>query len=156
MNINKQLANHIRDVHFGGNWTCSNLKDQLSEVTWEEAIAELNSFNSIVKLLFHINYFIDAVAHVLEGNELNAHDKSSFDPPAIQSQADWDKLKDKSWNDAERLASLIELLPDAKLNDYFTDVKYGNYFRNLLGIIEHSHYHFGQISILKKIIREGI
>ena len=154
MNLNHQLAAHLRDVHFGGNWTCSNLKDQLSEVTWEEAIAEVSSFNSMAKLVFHINYFVAAVAEVLEGNGLKAHDKFSFDLPPIQSQSDWDNLRNKSWSDAERLAKLIEASPDGSLNDYFTDVKYRNYFRNLMGIIEHSHYHLGQISILKKIIQK--
>ena len=33
--------------------------------------------------------------------------------------------------------------------------KYGNYFRNLTGIIEHLHYHLGQIVLIKKLIAEG-
>jgi len=30
--------------------------------------------------------------------------------------------------------------------------KYGNYFRNIVGVIEHIHYHLGQIVLIKKIL----
>ncbi|HAI83731.1 MAG TPA: DUF1572 domain-containing protein, partial [Chitinophagaceae bacterium] len=29
----------------------------------------------------------------------------------------------------------------------------GTYYRNILGLIEHTHYHLGQIALIKKIIR---
>jgi hypothetical protein len=45
-------------------------------------------------------------------------------------------------------------MPDAKLTEYFSEEKYGNWYRNLHGIIEHAHYHLGQIVLLKKLIRE--
>ncbi len=56
--------------------------------------------------------------------------------------------------DAESFAIQIETLDEAKLFEDFADPKYGNYYRNLHGIIEHTHYHLGQISLIKKIIRE--
>jgi hypothetical protein len=73
MTITAQLAKNLRDVHFGGNWTWSNLKEQLA---------------------------------------------------------------------------------DSILSEDFTDKKYGSYYRNIIDIIEHMHYHLGQIAILKKIIRQ--
>jgi len=45
-------------------------------------------------------------------------------------------------------------MPDEKLAEGFVDEKYGNYFRNIHAMIEHSYYHLGQIVILKKIILE--
>ena len=38
MSHSKAIADHIRQVHFGGNWTWSNVKDQLSDVGMEEAL----------------------------------------------------------------------------------------------------------------------
>ena len=70
----------------------------------------------------------------------------------FQSQEDWNKLLDKTWSDAETFASLIEQLPEAKLGETFIDEKYGTYYRNLHGIIEHIHYHLGQIVLIKKIL----
>jgi hypothetical protein len=34
----------------------------------------------------------------------------------------------------------------------FSQKKYGTYYRNLMGVIEHSHYHLGQISLIRKML----
>ncbi len=152
MNLTEQIAKHLRDVHFGGNWTVSNLKDNLADVTWQQATTHVHSFNTIAALVYHMNYFVVVAAKVLQGGPLDAHDKFSFDLPPIQSQEDWGKLLDKTWSDAETFAKLIEQLPGSKLNEPFSDNKYGSYFRNISGIIEHIHYHLGQIVIIKKLV----
>jgi hypothetical protein len=155
MNTPTQIAKHLRDVHFGGNWTVSSLKDHLTDVTWQQAITKVYSFNTIATLVFHINYFIDAVIPVLQGGPLDAKDKYSFDHPPIQSQEDWENMLNKTWTSAENLARLIEQLPESKLWEDFVDNKYGNYYRNLHGITEHTHYHLGQIVLIKKIIQQA-
>ena len=58
----------------------------------------------------------------------------------------------KTWSDAENFAKRIEQLPEHTFEKDFLDKKYGSYYRNLHGIIEHSHYHLGQIVLIKKII----
>lgn len=151
MTTPQQLAKHFRDVHFGGNWTCVNLKDTLNGVTWQQATTRVNDCNSIAVLVFHIHYYIEAVLKVLQGGELIAHDKYSFDCPPINSQAQWNNMLNKVWTDAEAFAALVEQLPESKLWEYFSEEKYGTYYRNIQGIIEHTHYHLGQISLLKKI-----
>jgi len=153
MNISGQIAKQFREVHFGGNWTAVNLKETLSDVTWQEAIQKVNSFNTIAVLVYHINYYVSAVFKVLQGEPLNASDKYSFSLEPILSQEDWERLLLKTWREAEVFASLIEQLPDEKLSDDLYENKYGNYYRNLTGIIEHTHYHLGQIVLLKKMIR---
>ena len=154
MNLTTQIASHLREVHFGENWTSSNLKENLADVTWQQAITKVYSFNTIATLVYHINYFIAAVLNVLQGNPLDAHDKYSFDHPPIQSGEDWKRLLDKMWSDAEDLARLIEQFPEDKLEEIFVDEKYGTYFRNFHGIIEHAHYHLGQIVLIKKLLAE--
>ena len=149
-----QIAKHIRDLHFGGNWTSSNLKDTLTGVTWQQAISQVYTLNTIATLVFHVNYFVEAVIPVLQGGTLNAHDKFSFDHPPINSEADWQKLVSKALNDAEKFAALVENLPESRLWENFTEEKYGNYYRNFLGIIEHTHYHLGQIALVKKLLME--
>lgn len=153
MNRTKQISTHFSEFHFGGNWTDSNLQDILKDITWQEATAKVYSLNSIAALVFHMNYFVDGVIKVLEGEPLSIHDKYSFDLPPISSKEDWEKLQDKTFTDAEKFAGLINELPESKLWEDFSEEKYGNYYRNLHGIIEHSHYHLGQIVILKKLIR---
>jgi hypothetical protein len=152
MNLTAQIAKHFREIHFGGNWTSVNLKDNLAGVTWQQATTQVYSFNTIAALVFHMNYFVSAALKVLQGNELDAHDKFSFDLPPIRSQEDWQDLLDKTFTDAEKFASLVEQLPKGKLWEDFTDKKYGNYYNNIHGIIEHNHYHLGQIVLIKKIL----
>ncbi|MES1181842.1 MAG: DUF1572 domain-containing protein [Flavobacterium sp.] len=156
MNASAQLAKHLREVHFGGNWTWSNLTDNLADVSWTEANTKVYSFNTIAALTYHVNYFVLAIIKVLEGRVLDSKDKFSFDHPPIESQDDWEKLRDKSLSDAEHLALLIEQLPEQKLWEEFVESKYGNYYRNILGLIEHTHYHLGQIALIKKIVRERV
>lgn len=155
MSLSAQLARHLREVHFGGNWTSSNLKDNLANVSWQQATTKVGSLNSIAALVYHMNYFVKAVLNVMQGKPLDAHDKYSFDLPPIQSKEDWDSLLAKTWADAENLAILIEQMPESRLWDDFADAKYGNYYRNLQGIIEHCHYHLGQVVVVKKLIAAG-
>lgn len=155
MNLTGQIAKQIREIHFGGNWTYSNLKDNLRDVTWQQATTQVYSFNTIAALVYHSNYFISAILNVLQGELLDAHDKYSFNLPPILCNEDWENLLNKTWTDAESFASLVEQLPERKLWETFSEEKYGNYYRNIHGIIEHTHYHLGQIVMIKKILLQA-
>jgi hypothetical protein len=155
MNLSQQTAKHFRDVHFGGNWTSVNLKDTLADISWQQAVTKVDDFNTIAALVYHMNYYVSAVLKVLQGQPLSASDKFSFDLPPIQNEADWENLLHKTWTDAENFASLLELLPESCFGEIFTDEKYGTYYRNMHGIIEHIHYHLGQIVIIKKLLSTG-
>lgn len=153
MDLTEQVAKHFREVFFGGNWTSSNLKDQLADVSWQEAITQVYELNTIAMLTYHISYYVSGVLHVLRGGELEIRDKYSYDLPPIHKQEDWEALLSKMWGDVELFAEEVEKIPDNRLGEYFTDEKYGLYFRNLIGIIEHTHYHLGQIVVIKKVLR---
>lgn len=152
MQTSSQIAKHFKEVYFGGNWTCSNLKDNVSDLSWTQATTKISSLNTIATLVYHINYYVNAVANVLEGKKLEAKDEFSFEHPPINSQKDWEAFLEKVWDDGNRFTSLIEKLPDEILWSHFVDEKYGIYFRNLQGIIEHAHYHLGQLALLKKMV----
>jgi hypothetical protein len=51
MNIPQQIAKHFREIHFGGNWTSSNLKEHVSDLTWQQATTKVYSCNTIVALV---------------------------------------------------------------------------------------------------------
>lgn len=153
MKLTTQIANQFEELHLNGNWVARNLKTQLSDVTWEEATTQVGSLNTIAILAFHINYYVAGVSQVLEGGSLDIRDKYSFDMPAINSEHDWQQMLSKLWRDAQKFADLVANMPDDKLSDYFVDEKYGNYYRNLQVIIEHSYYHMGQIALIKKLVK---
>jgi uncharacterized damage-inducible protein DinB len=150
--VTQQIAKHLRDVHFGGNWTTVNLRDSVSKLSWQQATARVAAFNTIATLVYHATYYVTAILRVLEGGPLNAKDEWSFKHPPISSQQDWDNMLAAAWENAEKAAQLIEQMPDEKLNAFFTDQKYGTYYRNLQGMIEHMHYHLGQITLIKQLL----
>jgi len=155
MNVAEQIAKQLRAVYFGGNWTGVNVKDTLKNVTWEQATTKVYSFNTIATLVFHTSYYINTVTKVLHGEPLNSKDEESFIHAPILSQQEWENLLNKTYADVESFATLIEQLPENKLWETFVAEKYGNYYRNLTGIIEHSHYHLGQIVLIKKMVEQG-
>lgn len=150
----KQIAKHFRELYTGGNWTFTNVKDTLLEISWQDATTKVYSFNTIAALVFHMNYFVEAALQVLQGKALDAHDKFSFDVPPILSKEDWEHLVNNTLSNAETFANLLEQMSDNKMWEVFEDEKYGSYYRNMHGIIEHSHYHLGQIVIIKNLIKE--
>lgn len=156
MTFAQQTAKQFRDLLCGGNWTGVNLKDTLAGIDWQQATKKVHSFNTIAVLLFHINYYIEIVIKVLEGGPLEGSDKLSFNIAPITSQQDWENLLDKFWKEAETFASLTEKLTDEEMMGDFAGGKYGNYYRNISGVIQHTHYHLGQISLIKKLLSESI
>ncbi|MBS0028063.1 DUF1572 domain-containing protein [Chitinophaga sp. 22321] len=152
MNSTQLLSKHFRDVHFGGNWTSVNLKDTLAGVNRQQATTKVHDLNTIAVLVFHINYYVAAILKVFQGHALDAHDKFSFDLPAIATEEEWQALVDKTLTEATQLAVAIENLAEEKLVQDFADPKYGSYYRNILGVTEHTHYHLGQIAIIKKMV----
>ncbi|MCT2563295.1 DUF1572 domain-containing protein [Chryseobacterium herbae] len=153
MSSASQLAKRFREVLLDGLWIANtNFKDQLSEVTWEQAVTKVDSLNTIAMLTYHIHYYIAGVVNVLEGGDLEIKDQFSFDLPPIKSEEQWKYLLNRLWTDSEKFASLVEQIPDDKLDEVFVDEKYGTYRRNIEGMIEHSYYHLGQITLIKKML----
>jgi hypothetical protein len=152
MHLTAQIAKQFREVYFGGNWTAVSLKENLTDLNWQQATTKVYSFNTVASLLYHMNYYVRQVLKVLAGEPLDASDKYSFDHPPILSKDDWEKLLDSIWTDAENFARQVEQLPEQKLWENFADGKYGNYYRNIQGVNEHVHYHLGQIVLIKKLL----
>ena len=46
------------------------------------------------------------------------------------------------------------MLRFVRAKEFFHE-KYGNYYRNLHGVIEHAHYHLGQIALIKKMFQNS-
>jgi hypothetical protein len=155
MKLTMQISSQFKEVYFGGNWTSVNLKETLAGIDWHQANRKVYSFNTIAALVYHTNYYVSAVLKVFKGEPLIAHDKFSFDCPPIESKEDWNKLLRKSFEDARNLGTLLEKLPETRLWEIFEEEKYGNYYRNIHGIIEHTHYHLGQIVLIKKLLSQA-
>jgi len=155
MEIAQDLAKRFREVFLNGDWIANtNLKETLKDISLEQATQTIGAHNSIALLSFHINYYVEGVLQVLNGGTLDIKDKFSFDMPDLTNESEWYQLKESLFKNAEQFAQGIENLTAEQMDGPFVRPAYGSYRRNIEGIIEHAYYHFGQISILKKMIPE--
>ncbi len=156
MTRNLSISNRLREVLLNGRWIANtNYKDQIISISWEQSIQKIASLNTIAALTFHINYYLAGLSKVFDGGPLDIQDKFSFDLAPIESKADWDKLVNEFISNAEKFSNQVEQLSDEKFDEGFVDEKYGTYLRNIEGVIEHSYYHLGQISLIKKMLLEN-
>ena len=153
MTRNLFIASRLREVLLNGKWIANtNFKEQILSVNWEQAIQKVGDINTIAALTFHINYYLAGLLNVFNGGRLEISDKYSFDLIEIKSAEDWNKLVNDFLSNSEKFASHVEQMTESMLDQPFIDEKYGSYLRNIEGVIEHSYYHLGQISLIRKII----
>ena len=153
MKRNLAIAGRLREVLLNGKWIANtNFKEQIESVTWEQATQKVQNLNTIALLTFHINYYLAGILNVFDGGTLDIRDKYSFDLPEIETEADWIKLVRDFLINSEKFINHVEQMNDHTLDQPFVDEKYGSYLRNIEGVIEHSYYHLGQISLIKKLV----
>ena len=156
MKITEHIAQHLIDVFEGGNWTEVNIRDTLRGVNYKEATAITRvSSNSIAALLYHIGYYNKIVLKRIMGVDDARDNSNGFDMPAIQTEEDWSLLKERVMQSTCQLADTIRKFPEAQLFDLIAP---GNstYYKTFQGIVEHAHYHLGQIVVLKKLIKQPV
>jgi uncharacterized damage-inducible protein DinB len=150
--LTNEMARHMREIHFGNNWSDSAMQEILKDITWTQALeTPIPNVNSIAVLVFHMNFYLDYVHRNLKNDIFIFDHEDSFKAPTIQSEADWQALLQKTWDDAEAFAQTIEKIPDAQMYKVIPP-RTNIFYKNIHGVIEHNHYHLGQIVLLKKLV----
>lgn len=152
MQVSKAIAQRIKEVYFGGSWTTASVKEFLTGLSIKEANTILNDGNSIYTILHHCHYYTLVQRNVLLGKELLGSDKESFEVPPINSEGELNHFKTKVLEEANDFINLVHKLDDEILMQPFFAEKYGNYYRNLNGLIEHWNYHLGQLYYIRKYL----
>ena len=153
MTRNLTIASRLREVLLDGHWIANtNYKEQILSVNWQQATQKVGNLNTIADLTYHINYYLAGLLNAFESGKLEISDKHSFDLTIVQSEANWNNLVTDFLENSKKFANRVERMEDSILDQPFVDEKYGSYLRNIEGVIEHSYYHLGQISLLRKII----
>ena len=153
MNIKELIAQHILDVHEGDNWTESNIKNALADVTLSEAITKTPaSPNTIATLLHHLTYWNKIMVERINGVTSAIPETNGHEMIPLITEVDWEQLKADNSFSAHELASAIRNFDETKLLHPIIP-GYSTVYKNLQGSSEHIHYHLGQIIILKNLIR---
>ena len=152
MNRSQFIARRLSEVYLDGHWVANtNYKEQLSSLHWQQAMQRVGQLNTIALLTYHINYYLRGLLQVLNGGALEIKDKYSFDMPPVTNEKDWQALSAELFSNAEKFVAAVAILPDEKMDEHFVDPKYGTWYRNLEAVVEHSYYHLGQISLIRKL-----
>lgn len=150
---NKDLADRVREVLISGHWIANvNFREIIESLDKEQATTRIADINTIALLTFHLNYYLAGLINVFKGGSLDIRDKYSFDLPEVRSEDQWKALVSEFISNAGIFADWVENMDETILDQPFVDPKYGTYQRNIEGIIEHSYYHLGQASLIRKMI----
>lgn len=153
MTSNIQISNRIREVFLDGKWIANtNFKELLSTIGWQQAIRKVDNLNSIASLTYHVNYYLKGLLNVFSSGNLDIRDKYSFNMPEISDEEDWIELVSELLTNAGLFADQVERLSDHVLSQPFVEERYGSNMRNIEGVVEHSYYHLGQISLIRKLL----
>jgi len=153
MTRNITIASRLREVLLNGRWIANtNFKEQIQGVNWEQATKKIDNLNTIAALTYHINYYLVGLLSAFKNGKLEISDKYSFELPPINSEQDWNNLVSQFISNSEEFADSIEQMDENIFDQPFIDAKYGTFLRNIEGVIEHSYYHLGQISLIRKLI----
>ncbi len=154
MKITELIAQHIIEVHEGGNWTDANIKDTLADISHKEACTVTKaSYNTIAALVHHLSFYNDIVMQRLSGKNPVISEVNGFDVPAITDEAEWTQLKQRNLESFHKLADAVKAFPEEKIYQ-LTPTGHATHYKTLHGISEHAHYHLGQIVLLKKLVRQ--
>lgn len=151
--MNTTLAHRLREVLLNGKWIANtNFQEQITTVNWVEATQRVGDLNTIAQLTFHVLYYLKGILPVFDGGQLEIKDQFSFDMPPITQEAEWLALVSEFISVAEQFCDRVEEMDDDQLEQPFVKEAYGTFQRNIEAQIEHSYYHLGQVSLVKKLV----
>ncbi|RYE23733.1 MAG: DinB family protein [Sphingobacteriaceae bacterium] len=152
MNIPFLIAQHVLDVHEGGNWTEVDITSTLKDITFQQAVLLTpGSPNTIAALLHHLTYWNRVMVSRLNGTVVNVPEANGYDVPVLSAEQDWEDIKVDNLRSARELASAILSFQKQDLSKPILP-GYPSAYKSLQGSVEHIHYHLGQIVILKHLV----
>jgi uncharacterized damage-inducible protein DinB len=148
------LRKKIEGIYSGDPWYGDPFKSILKDIDPAAALKkEKKKAHSIAEILAHIISWREFVLTRLTGNEFKIEQEETFNWIRIDSneKTAWKSLLGAMEETQNKILNILEKSDDKLLD---MPVRERNYKMEYLieGIIQHDIYHFGQISLLKKLI----
>lgn len=147
--IIKAIAQHFYEVHYGNNWTDASVQESLKNISYEQAIKKIGDANTIALLLFHMNFYNMVVYDRLVDVKRHFEHEESL-KIEIHNEEEWQQLQQTYFANVDIIHSAILQFNESRL---FEQTTKNTPYKNLHGLIEHVHYHLGQINLLKKLLQ---
>ena len=153
MLLTNLIAEHIMQVYAGDNWTDVSIAATIAGINFQQAQQHTaGSPNTIASLLHHLSYWNGIIMQRMQGNNPSIPETNGFDVPELKNENDWNELKEKAHQSFIQLAQAVKNFPEEKLDKTYAEGK-SSFYKNLQGIVEHAHYHLGQIVIIKNLLK---
>jgi uncharacterized damage-inducible protein DinB len=147
------LADQLKRAYIAEPWHGQSVKELLNKITAEQASARpVSGGHSIWDLVLHMAAWVEIPLRRMDGEKINEYTYEQDWPTADgKNDAAW-KGTVKRLDDAFAAAvKRVEKMSDAELDAKIPGKTYTAEFQ-LLGILQHTAYHAGQIGLLKRAL----
>ena len=150
----ERIADQVERAWGGDAWHGPSLRELLSDVSAEEAVARpVAGAHTIWELVLHINAWEKAAAELIDGGPGKLTDAEDWPPVEDTGAAAWKDALTALERDNAALRSRILQLGDEDLGRKLEGRDYEAYVL-LHGVVQHDLYHAGQIALLKRVMAE--
>lgn len=149
MRLTEGLLDQLNRAYGGEAWhgpALRNLLDGISEAHARQR--PIRAGHSVIELIAHIGTWMDAVARRLGGNVVKS--STVEDWPDVSNMS-WAKALEQLDRTQSRLCDAVARLGTEDLEKPVPGEKHSIY-GEILGVLQHTVYHAGQIGILKKAL----
>jgi uncharacterized damage-inducible protein DinB len=144
------IVDQLKRAFDGEAWHGPALMEILEGVDAKTAAARpISKGHSIWELLLHLAGWERVVERRLHGEKLTLSDRENFGHIPVVSENAWKDAVKSLRQTHDQLIRTVSSLPESKLNETAPGKDYDVLFM-LLGVVQHTAYHAGQIAILKR------
>jgi len=149
MRPTERLLDQLNRAFGGEAWHGPALRNLLDGVTEEEAKKRpIRGAHSILELVVHIGTWIDVVARRVGGTVVESN---SVDDWSDVTKTSWPRAVEDLERAQSRLSDAVARLSTEDLENPVAGAKRSQ-FSEVMGALQHTVYHSGQIALLKKAL----
>jgi len=155
MNEIQLIADQIAACYRTGAWSDVSVRHLLHHMSAEEAASHpLPGVHSAWEIALHLAYWHDVVRRRVSGEAVDYEAEEDWPAPAGATDANWQAARDTLDRAVDGLVDTVHRLKPGQLADNVAGQKITVYY-TLHGIAQHTLYHAGQVSLLRKALRSG-
>lgn len=148
-----RIREQIRQCMYGRNWTGPAVMDILEGIDAAKAYAQpIPNTHSIWEIVLHLIGTVENLTKRAKGDRSAAEllPEEDWPPVSNPTEAAWQETVERLKESDAEFSSALENFPEDKLYERITDPGTTAY-NNFHGYVQHTFYHLGQISMLKRL-----
>lgn len=156
MKEQQRMIGLFNDLYDGNPWIDVNIMDTLSSISAKDASYRIGEKrNTIWEITEHMICWRENVLQRVQGKVITTPAHNYFEKIKDSSEKGWENTLKRF---SATQSAWITFLEKVKQKDFEKIYPRNqlNYYQHIHGILQHDAYHLGQITLLVKIIKEGL